>query len=221
MSETLPITQFRHRFFRSRVPSSKLVIGLHGRGDSLVGLSWLPQTLSLDAVNYLFCNAPDPWESGFSWYERPPNQEPGIRRSRALIFDLLDELGQQGWESADIVLFGFSQGCLLSLDVGLRYPQPLAGILGISGYLFDPDRIAAEATPHAFTMPWLLTHGTRDDLLPIGPTREHADLLKAAGIPLEWREFTKGHTIDPRVEVPVLRTFLRQALRLDSLRNSV
>ncbi|MBC7545603.1 MAG: serine esterase [Candidatus Sericytochromatia bacterium] len=214
MSETLPITTLKHRFIRARVPSGKLVIGLHGRGDSMAGLGWLPQTLGLDGVNYLFCNAPDRWPPGYSWYDLAPDQAPGILRSRAILVTLLDELMAQGWAAADILLFGFSQGCVMSLDVGLRYPHRLAGILGVSGFLFFPELVAAEASPHAAGMPILLTHGTEDDRLPIEATREHVQLLQAGGIPVVWREFAKGHTIDVRAEVPVLRTFLINALGL-------
>lgn len=214
MSAPLPIPWPRHRFVAARRPSGKLVLGLHGRGDSAAGLGWLPQAIGLEAVNYLFLNGPDDWEPGYSWYDLPPHQEPGIRRSRERLFALLDLLGQQGWDNRDIVLFGFSQGCLMSLDVGLRYPKPLAGVCGVSGYLFFPDRIAAEAQPHALTMPWLITHGTRDEVLPIATTREHVTLLKAAGVPVDWHEIAKGHVVHPRVETPLIRTFLRQALGL-------
>jgi phospholipase/carboxylesterase len=214
MSAPLPIPWPRHRFVQATQPSGKLVIGLHGRGDSLAGLGWLPQAIGLAAVNYLFLNAPDEWETGYSWYERPPDQEPGVRRSRGLLVDLLDLLGMQGWESRDILLFGFSQGCLMAMDVGLRYPRPLAGICGISGYLFFPERIAEEAQPHAMTMPWLVTHGKRDDLLPIAATREHVALLKAAGIPVEWHEIVKGHVFHPRAEAPLIRDLFRRAFGL-------
>jgi phospholipase/carboxylesterase len=211
MTTTLPITWPRHRFVPAKQPSGKLVIGLHGRGDSLSGLGWLPQAIGLPEVGYLFLNAPDDWEDGYSWYDRPPDQEPGILRSRALLFGLLCELALQGWESRDIVLFGFSQGCLMAMDVGLRYPEPLAGICGISGYLFFPDRIESEMTPHAAAMPWLVTHGTQDELLPIGPTREHVQSLQAAGIPVEWHEVDKGHLVSPRVELPLIRDLFRRA----------
>jgi predicted esterase len=60
-------------------------------------------------------------------------------------------------------------------------------------------------------MPWLVTHGTRDELLPIGPTREHVQSLQAAGIPVEWHEVDKGHLVSPRVEVPLIRDLIRRA----------
>jgi phospholipase/carboxylesterase len=214
MTTTLPITWPRHRFVPANRPSGKLVIGLHGRGDSLSGLGWLPQAIGLPDVAYLFLNAPDAWEAGYSWYDRPPDQEPGIRRSRDLLFGLLRELALQGWQSRDIVLFGFSQGCLMAMDVGQRYAQPLAGICGVSGYLFFPDRIEAEALPHARTMPWLITHGTRDALLPIETTRAQIELLQAAGIPVEWHEIDKGHVFHPRQETPLIRDLFRRAFRL-------
>jgi len=63
-------------------------------------------------------------------------------------------------------------------------------------------------------MPWLVTHGTRDDLLPIGPPREQVQLLQAAGIPGEWHEVDKGHLVSPRVELPLIRDLFRRAFGL-------
>lgn len=190
----------------------KLLVVLHGRGDSPAGFAWLPKALGLRAFTYLFLQAPDPYHGGYSWYELPPDQGPGILRSRAALFATLDEVRAQGWESSDVILFGFSQGCLMSLDVGLRYPHPLGGVIGVSGYLFFEERVEAEAVPAAFEMPWLLTHGTHDDVLPIERTRAHARLLQAAGLPLEWREFPKAHTIDPAFELSLYRDWLTQRL---------
>lgn len=205
----MQLSHFTYRFVPSREPSDKLLVVLHGRGDSLEGFTWLPQALGLPRLNYLFLNAPDDYYGGYSWYGLPPNQAPGVLRSRELLFKTLDELREQGWASENITMFGFSQGCLMAIDVGLRYPHALGGICGVSGYVMFPDRLA-ETVPQAFTRPWLVTHGTHDEVLPIETTREQVGLLKAHGLPIAWHEFPKPHTIDPERELPLIRDWLAQ-----------
>lgn len=201
-----------YRYLPPTAPPGKLLVVLHGRGDSLEGFAWLPDALGLPGYGYVFLNAPDDWYGGYSWYDMAPNQAPGVLRSRALLFGVLDALRAQGVASEDIVLFGFSQGCLMSIDVGLRYAQPLGGVCGISGYMLFEDQAAAEATDHARRMPWLITHGTHDDVLPIEATRAHARTLQAAGVPVAWHEFAKDHTIDVREELPLIRRWLAERL---------
>lgn len=197
------------RFLPAQKASGKLLVVLHGRGDSLEGFTWLPDDLGLPELNYLFLNAPDPYFGiGYSWYDLPPNQGPGVVRSRGLLFGVLDALLEQGWKSSEIVLFGFSQGCLMAIDVGLRYPHRLGGVCGVSGYVMFPERAAEEMQPHAKEMAWLVTHGDRDDVLPIGPTAEQVALLKAIGLPIAWHVFRKAHTIDPAHELPLIRDWI-------------
>src|SRR5437016_7406068 len=113
--------------------SRRLLIMLHGLADSIEGYRWLPDLLRLDRLNYLLVNAPDEYYGGYSWYDFAGENLPGVKRSRQLLFDLLDEQTRSGFDSSQTVLGGFSQGCLMSIDVGLRYPRRFAGILGISG----------------------------------------------------------------------------------------
>jgi phospholipase/carboxylesterase len=185
-----------------------LIVVLHGRGDSLQGFGWLPRALGLPGASYLFLNAPDPYFGGYSWYALPPDQGPGILRSREWLFGALDELRAQGFPSARTLLFGFSQGALMSVDVALRYPHALAGVVGVSGYVAFPERAADEAVPEAFRTRFLLTHGHHDDVLPIERSRRQAADLQGLGLPLEWREYPKAHTIDPERELPDLRAWV-------------
>lgn len=189
-------------------PPGKLVIVLHGRGDSPAGFDWLPEALGLHGVAYLLLQAPDDYYGGWSWYDLPPNQGPGVLRSRALLTQALDELAAQGQAPADTVLFGFSQGCLMAIDVGLRYAHPLAGVCGVSGYVMWPELAATEATAHARTMPWLVTAGRQDEMVPHDLTEAGVGALSAAGIPIDFRSYDKGHTIEPRAELPALRAWL-------------
>lgn len=187
--------------------SRRLMVVLHGLGDSMDGYRWLPEALRLDALNYLLVNAPDEYYGGWSWYDLPGDAAPGVLRSRKLLFELLDSLRQRGFPTEQTLLFGFSQGCLMTLETGLRYPHRLAGLIGVSGYVHDPERLLREMPPVATQQRVLLTHGTYDPLIPISRTRAQVQLLRGAGLQIEWREFAKEHTIAGEAELAVIRAF--------------
>src|SRR5882757_11529257 len=114
--------------------SRHLLIMLHGLGDSIEGYRWLPEAMNLPWLNYLLVNAPDDYYGGWSWFNLD-DQTPGVLRSREMLFKLLDDLRAKNFPAEQITLGGFSQGCLMAIDVGLRYPHRLAGIVGISGWV--------------------------------------------------------------------------------------
>jgi len=120
---------------------------------------------------------------------------PGVQRSRNMLFELIEAQRVAGFRPDQIILGGFSQGCLMSIDVGLRYPYRLGGIIGISGYVCDPDKLLKELSPVAMQQRLLMTHGTLDPLIPFTTVRMQVNLLKSAGLRIEWHEFMKPHTI--------------------------
>ena len=185
---------------RPSSPNGKLVVVLHGRGDSSAGFHWMPGTVAIPGVTWLLVNAPDPWYGGFSWYGMPPRHGPGVLRSRRLLDKLFDEINASGFPDEDIVLFGFSQGCLLTLEWGGRTPRKLAGCIGVSGYCYDTDALGRELSPEAKSRPWLVTHGHQDEVLPYETTAAQIRELQAAGLPVDFRSYAKTHTIDPDLE---------------------
>lgn len=189
--------------------SRGLLVVLHGLGDSLEGYRWMPAELRLPWLNYLLVNAPDDYFGGYSWYDLYGHPAPGIARSRRLLTELLDTLPGRGFPAAQTALFGFSQGCLMALETGLRYPHRLAGLVGISGYLQDVAALLQELSPVARQQRILMTHGRHDPLIPIEPVRKQAELLRQAGLQLEWREFDKAHTLAGEEELAVIRDFLQ------------
>ena len=193
-------------------PARKVVLVLHGRGDSPAGFDWLPGALGQPQLGFLFLQAPDPYGPGFSWYDLPPHQGPGVLRSRTLLFGVLDQLDDQGVPPIDVLVFGFSQGCLMAVDLGLRYPRALGGVCGVSGYMMWPELAEIEATPFAKAMPWLITAGRDDVVVPFAQTEQHVHVLQAAGIPVTWRTYEKGHTIEPRHELADLRAWFAARL---------
>lgn len=175
--------------------SRRLMIMLHGLGDSIEGYRWLPEAMNLPGMNYLLVNAPDDYFGGYSWFEFEGDIVPGVERSRKLLFELLDALRARGFPTAQTTFGGFSQGALMSLEVGLRYPQQFAGIVAISGYVCEPDSLLKELSPVARGQRFLVTHGTLDPMIRISVVRQQIRQLQAAGLKIEWHEFPKAHSI--------------------------
>lgn len=172
--------------------ADSLVIFLHGYGadgNDLIGLAE-PLAPHLPNTRFLAPNAPERCPGnpmGFQWFPIPwldGTPEPVARVSAARSFGLLDawldEVAAGGIGPERTVIVGFSQGTMMALQVGLRRPAPLAGIVGFSGRLLDPERLAAEiaATPP----PVLLIHGDEDPVVPFASLGEAADALVGAGV---------------------------------------
>jgi phospholipase/carboxylesterase len=126
-----------------------------------------------------------------------------------LLFDLLDEWGAKGFAPKDITLGGFSQGGLMTVDVGLRYPHRLAGLVDISGWVFEIEKLLKELSPVAREQRLLITHGPFDPLIPFEPVREQANTLKVGKIRVDWQQFPKAHTIYGLEEITAIREFVR------------
>jgi phospholipase/carboxylesterase len=190
--------------------SRRLMIMLHGLGDSIEGYRWMSETLALPWLNFFLVNAPDEYYGGFSWFDYPDNLAPGILRSRKLLTELLDGFSVKGFQPQDITLGGFSQGGVMTVNAGLRYPHRLAGLVDISGWVFEIDALLKDISPANREQRVLITHGPYDPLIPFDPVEEQAQQLKAAGLKVEWHEFPKAHTIYGNEEIDVIREFVRR-----------
>lgn len=182
-------------FIPSQTASKKLMIILHGRGDSSQGFTWLPPFLNLPDMNYLLLDAPYEYFGGRSWYDLPPNQLEGIAYSSSILADILDELFEEEFEASQSFLFGFSQGSLLTFEFGARYEKQLAGYLAISGYIYNPQLLVQEMNPALKTAQWLCTHGTEDEVLPYQKSKEEVSILQNNGMNITFKSYPKTHTI--------------------------
>jgi phospholipase/carboxylesterase len=189
--------------------SRRLLVFLHGLGDSPAGWHWLPSALDLPWLNYLLVRAPDEYYGGYSWFDYPGHAAPGVHRSRNLLAGLLDDLRARNFPAGQITLGGFSQGCLMSVETGLRYPHRLAGIIGISGWVFEIEHLIRDLTPVARSQRLLITHGHFDPLLPFADVHEQVRRLKGAGLDVAWHDFPKEHTVHGAEEIAVLRDFVK------------
>ncbi len=202
---------FEYHFVNSKKSSPHLMIVLHGRGDSLDPFKNFNKELRLYDMNYLLLNAPRKYLDGFSWYGEPPYSKHGIIRVREKLFDIINELQDKGYRPENIFLFGFSQGCLVSADVAMHYPKRLGGVVGVSGYFYFFPRWRKQLKSAAAQTPWLMLHGTKDDVLPIQDTRFGVEQLRSLGLPVDWYEFEKDHSIIEE-EYPVIRKWVQNQM---------
>jgi phospholipase/carboxylesterase len=109
-----------------------------------------------------------------------------------------------------VVLGGFSQGAMLSLDVALHSERALAGLVLMSG-----THIAAKEWAARFErrrgLPVFMSHGQTDELLPFPVAEGLRGTLGGHGIAVEWVPFRGGHGIPPNV-VDGVSAFLRRVL---------
>lgn len=191
------------------------VITLHGRGTTGEDLMPLADEIALPGIRWIFPDAPFPFSDDFGgrmWYSSPPQGQSGILESRRLLFDLLDQLiTREGIPSDQIALMGFSQGAVMSLDVGLRFPQPLAAIIALSGYLASPEKLAAEKSSASMKTPILLVHGIMDEVVPVDGSRKASAVLTGEGYQPRLEEYPMGHQVIPE-EIALIRDFLKNRL---------
>ena len=190
--KNLPLS---HIFIPSKVPSKKLMIILHGRGDSSYGFTFLPEYLNIDDMNYILLDAPYDYYGGFSWYDLAPNQLEGIEYSRSILTEILDILFEDEFNADESLLFGFSQGSLLTFEFGARYHKVLAGYIAVSGYIYDANTLLQEMNQDVKASRWLCTHGTHDDVLPFNTSKEQVEVLQNGGFDIEFKSYNKTHTI--------------------------
>ncbi len=190
-------------------PATASVIWLHGLGADASDFYSVPPQLGLPAdlaVRWVFPNAPTmPVTINMgaimrAWYDvrgfdRLDQDEVGIRRSAEGIGALVEREQARGIPNRRVVLAGFSQGGAMSLFVGLRRRERLAGIMCLSGYLVLDATLAVEAGAESRETPIFQAHGTNDPMVSRALGRGSFDLLSAGGFSAEWHEYPMGHSV--------------------------
>jgi len=186
------------------------VLILHGLGAD--GRDFVPVAEQLDLssigpIRFLFPNAPVISVSINGGYQMPAwydilgaditarQDEKGMRQTQDSMNQLIEREIERGIPARRIVIAGFSQGCAMALMTGLRFPERLAGIMGLSGYLPLAAALAAERSPANADVPVFLAHGTRDGVVPLPRAIASRDALTALGYPVDWHTYEMEHSV--------------------------
>jgi len=136
-----------------------------------------------------------------------PQDERGIREAAEQVRALIRRENARGVPTERIVLAGFSQGGALALHTGLRLPQRLAGIIGLSTFLPLAGALDAEAHPANRETSFFLAHGTLDPLVPLSLGETTRDWLAERGYAVNWRSYPIPHAVSPQ-EIADVRAFI-------------
>jgi phospholipase/carboxylesterase len=205
-------------------PGGRAVVLLHGwgaPGDDLVGLAEA-LVRGRRSTRFFVPAAPLPsMGGGRAWWhldsgdrpvharsEEPPaswQPHPAVLAARTAVQALLRDIRERH-QPEHVVLAGFSQGGMLSIDVALAADPPVDRVAVLSGALLA-DSLAALRVQRTNPPPVLVTHGRDDQVLPFTGAERLRDMLGLHGFAVTWRPFDGGHEI-PAAVVRDLATFI-------------
>jgi phospholipase/carboxylesterase len=171
--------------------AKSVVVFVHGYGADGADLLGLADPLAphLPDTAFYSPNAPEKCVNnpfGYQWFPIPwldgSSEEAAQQGMKAALVDLngfIDHvLAEEGLGDSALALVGFSQGTMMSLHLAPRRGAQMAGVVGFSGRLLQPETLAQEAVVKP---PVLLIHGDADEVVPPSSLPEAADTLSAAG----------------------------------------
>lgn len=206
------------------IKANTAVIWLHGLGAS--GHDFVPivPLLNQASTRFVFPHAPTrpvTINMGYSmpsWYDifrldAGPGRESSedIVHSTEHINALIKREVERGVDSSKIVLAGFSQGGAIALHAGIRYTQPLAGIMVLSAYDVRSETRSREAHPANQNTPILFCHGTRDDVVSMDKGQTAFESYQTMSRDIEWKTFNMGHEVC-QAEIAVIARWLKERL---------
>jgi phospholipase/carboxylesterase len=190
--------------------STHSIIWLHGLGADGHDFEPIVAELKLNhSIRFIFPHAPTmpvTVNNGMTmpaWYDITSAQidsmqdETGIRKSQAAILALIEREIQRGIKSSNIILAGFSQGGAIALHTGLRYEQPLAGIMGLSTYLPLMDSVKNEINDANRQTPIMLAHGAHDPIVPFELAEKTNHFLNQLDYTTELHSYVMEHSVCP------------------------
>lgn len=192
------------------LPAIGSIIWLHGLGADGHDFEPIAPELNLPTslpLRFIFPHAPIrpvtinngfAMRAWFDIYSMNINQridEEGITESVSLVRHLIEHEKNAGIPTKNIVLAGFSQGSVIALSTGLSYPEPLAGVIALSGFLPNAEQIIAGTREYNKSLPIFVAHGNQDLVVPCMLGQITADVLKRAGYPVTWKEYAMAHSV--------------------------
>ena len=186
------------------------VIWLHGLGDSGNGFAPIvPELRMPDAlgVRFIFPHAPVrpvTINNGMpmrAWYDiktldfNSRADIEGVQESAKQVETLIAEELAKGIPADKIVLAGFSQGGVIALHIATRTNTKFAGVMALSTYMCEADKLADEKTPANETTPILMCHGQQDEVVPLFLGHAAYKSLQSNGFNVSWQEYVMQHNV--------------------------
>jgi len=183
--------------------NKQLLILLHGMNSNTE--IWNDFTKSVDNKTLMVAvEAPIKTEiNSYRWYDIDVSKKPfksdvnQMVKSTNRIKDLIVKLKiQHKIETGNIIIAGFSQGAILSLNLGLSHPELVSGIGIFSGML--PEKIEERMSKDIKDLPVFLTHGSEDKGIDFSLAEKTNSFLKNKSANVKMTVEKSGHTISDK-----------------------
>ncbi len=135
----------------------------------------------------------------------------GIAESMQQVARLIERECSRGVAVRRIVLAGFSQGGAIALQLALRWPERLAGVMALSTYLLLAGRLADEASVANRGLPAFIAHGVMDPVVPFSMGETAANTLRQMDYTLDWHSYPMQHAVCPQ-EIADISAWLQRVL---------
>jgi len=170
------------------------VILLHGYGGngkdiSMLTLNWkrfLPNTIFLCPDGHEKCEI-NP--TGYQWFDLTKDDSKYIleqsKKAELKLKQFIEEVkNKYGLKNSQICISGFSQGCMMSINLGLTSEENYNCIVGFSGKVINQEELVKRKTS---STKMLLVHGDKDEV--VSPTflLEAEDFLIRNNIKIETK----------------------------------
>jgi phospholipase/carboxylesterase len=188
-----------------------IVVCLHGLGSNGKDLMNIVPQLKLPKGSPLRFVCPDApsravtlnkgwvmpaWFDIYSIAKEEREDTAGILAAESWIHEIITSQCEALGIGADkVMLFGFSQGGALSLFTALRYPQLLAGVIGLSTYMPMSSQLDESRTAANQNCPIFLAHGDQDDVVLPRYARITRQWLTQQNYKVHWNQYAMAHTI--------------------------
>ena len=197
-----PILEYAVRPASKATVKPTVIILLHGYGSDEQDLFSLAQHFP---ENFLVISARAPFNNnsgGYAWFQidyskqtRIPNLEQE-EKSKALLLQFINQMkATYAFDSTQLYLGGFSQGGIMSYNIGLSHPDKMKGIFVLSGILVPEIKPAIKNTDQLKNLRIFISHGTSDPVLSISQARESVAYIKELGLDPHYKEYPAVHTI--------------------------
>ena len=181
--------------------SYPLIVLLHGFGANMHDLAGLASYIDSRSYVYLCPNGPlqvnlGPGFKGSAWTPLLGEKTlEDVHRAEAAVMGFVAEMMEaHGVEPGRVVLGGFSQGGMMTCQVGLPRPEVFAGLAALSARIDEREELF-ERLPEERNQSIFIAHGVYDSLISVEAGRESRELLREAGYDAVYREYPMAHQI--------------------------
>ena len=136
---------------------------------------------------------------GYGWQKYLGDRWPRLNDFQPAINSILELMSVKKFAQAQsdysrFFLAGFSQGAALAYAFAIEHPDKVSAVAALSGFLPDDVESSVEQID-LNSLPIYITHGNRDELVPVNKARYAVEVLTQAGAEVSYCEESVGHKL--------------------------